>query len=69
MNGKLASEIFFWKWILSTEGENDEMGIPNSRDKIAIELLQNVYSSNIWMCVSWHWKISLVLWNDVVERY
>ena len=32
MNGKLASENFL------TEGENDEMGIPNSSDKIAIEI-------------------------------
>ena len=37
MNDKLASENFFWKWMSLTEGENDEMSIPNSRDKIAIE--------------------------------
>ena len=37
MNGKLASENFFWEWILLVEGEKDEMGIINSRDKIAIE--------------------------------
>ena len=38
MVNKLASINFFWKWISRTEGENDEMGIQNSRDKIAIEL-------------------------------
>ena len=38
MNGKSTSEYFFWKWISLAEGENDEISVPNSRDKIAIEL-------------------------------
>ena len=38
MNGKTASENFLWKWILLVEGENDEMSVSNSRNKIAIEL-------------------------------
>ena len=33
MNGKLPSRNSFWKWISCAEGENDEMGIPNSRDR------------------------------------
>ena len=33
MNGKWASKNFFWKWISCREGENDEMGIPNSRER------------------------------------
>ena len=40
MNGKLASKNFFWKWISLTEGKNDEVDIPNSRDKIAIEKIK-----------------------------
>ena len=39
MNGKSASKNFFWKWLSLTEGQSDEMRIPNSRDKIAIELV------------------------------
>ena len=37
MKGKLASENFFWKWILLVEEENNEMSVPNSRDKTTIE--------------------------------
>ena len=48
MNSKLASENFFWKWISRTEEENDEMGIPNSRDKIAIEQVISAYLGNWW---------------------
>ena len=33
MNGKLPSKNSFWKRIFCAEGENDEMGIPNSRDR------------------------------------
>ena len=33
MNGKLASKSFFWKLISRTEEENDEMGIPSSRER------------------------------------
>ena len=33
MNGKLPSKNSFWKWISCAEGENDEMGIPNSGDR------------------------------------
>ena len=44
MNGKLASENFFWKWISLTEGENDKMGIPNSRDKIEIERQERCFT-------------------------
>ena len=38
MNGKLASQNFFWKWTSLAEGENDEISLPNSRDKIVIEI-------------------------------
>ena len=37
MKGKLASENFFWKWIFLVEEENNEMSVPNSRDKTTIE--------------------------------
>ena len=40
MNGKLVSEKFFWKWISLAGGENDEISVPNSCDKIAIELVR-----------------------------
>ena len=33
MNGKLPWKNSFWKWISCTERENDEMGIPNTRER------------------------------------
>ena len=33
INGKLPSKSSFWKWISCADGENDEIGIPNSRNR------------------------------------
>ena len=70
MNGKLPSKNSFWKWILCAEAENDEKGIPNSRDKIAIELtsvLAAIYSCSSSHCLMPYFQNSLTSYENRSE--
>ena len=51
MNGKLASKNFFWKWISRTEGENDKIGVPNSRERSQLNNLFLSYVGVRAVCV------------------
>ena len=42
MNRKLASKNIFWKWISRREGENNEMGIPNSRELSQLNWIESI---------------------------
>ena len=52
MNGKVASKNFFWKWMSRMEGENDEMGIPNSRERSRWNK-SSVLGAHIRICRRW----------------
>ena len=47
MNGKLVSKNFFWKLISCTEGENDEMDIPNSRERSRLKKRSKIFREEI----------------------
>ena len=40
MNDKLPSKNSFWKLISCAEGENDDMGNPNSRERLQLNIKQ-----------------------------
>ena len=49
MHGKLLSKNSFWKWISCGEGENDEMSIPNYRDRLRLNKAGFFEGSFFWL--------------------
>ena len=69
MNDKLPSKNSFWKWILCAEGENDEMGIPNSRDgsRLNDKLCDNNCLINLLTCKCCSKQSGKQIMNNVLE--
>ena len=58
MKGKLSSKNSFCKWISCAEGENDELGIPNSHDRLQLNNLRDAFINAKNVSVTFYKPIS-----------